>query len=94
MTPTDTIVVAGTRVPADHLATVIPYSGGTLWLYGFRAWDGTARFTLVDDHPLLAHPEVLLNGTDWPHAWAVLVKRVEPGSVERHLRSVLPPEPS
>lgn len=81
-----TTTIAGTPVPADHLTTSIPHRGGTFWLYGFRAADDTARFTLINDDG--GNLDVLFEARPWPDAYRTLAERLN--HPEDYLHSVLP----
>lgn len=86
----NTTTVAGTPVPERHLATSIPGPSGTYWLYGFRAHNGTALFTLCFDQGEDGTPDVLLDAVGWFAAHRALTSRIKPAYVEATLRSVLP----
>lgn len=93
MTTTITTMAPSVEVPEDHLTTTIPAARGFLWLYGYRAHDLTARFTLVHEQ-LWGTERVLLvqfHNVDWPEAYKALHHYVKHEHVEGWLRTVLPP---
>jgi len=90
MTTTNVTVHSTTKVPSPYLSTTLLGSDGTTcWLYGFRAHDTTARFTLIGG--TVMEPTVILDAAPWPEAFRTLAGLLaSPEYVAGTLRAVLP----
>lgn len=89
-THTITNPVPGVAIPDRHRVTTINGANGTYWLYGYHAFDTTARFALIYFAVHGAHA-IVLNGDTWPtahKALAAIAPKVP--YVSETLRSVLP----
>ena len=80
-----------TTIPDNHLATAIPAAHGVWWLYGYRAHDLTARFTLIHDGAPIDGVDVIAHETPWSSMFRLLHERLKPAHVIPTMRCVLPP---
>lgn len=78
-------------IPTPHrYATIMGNAGATYHLFGYHAWNTTARFTLLHEHPETGVLQVVLKGADWPTMWKWMGERGW-RHIETKLRASLPP---
>jgi len=77
-------------IPSPHrYISLQGNAGAPYYLYGYRAHDTTARFTLVHENPSSGDRQVVLVDADWPTIFRWMGDRGWP-NIETRLRSVLP----